>query len=336
MTSPHSTLEKNSDLLDWVLIAKGIGIILVVIGHYNPQGSPSYWNELNKLIYSFHMPLFFILSGYLFSPNKYSYYELLLNKFKRLIYPFITIAIIFIFIKLGMGKLVHLDHPVTSESIINLFINPVHSYMPLLWFVYSLFLMFLLYPLINKIIKNNIAILILFIAINTLVNLNLEGLNKVIFNFPFFVLGIIIRENSSIIKTSTNSMATLTALITFSTIYYFYNYPQTIYLTTFLLATSGSFLIISLSKRLSMYSLKNFLRKTLVRVGAFSMSIYFFHPLFESTIRIFFSQLKQTNLSFELIATIAILSGVIFPYLAEKHVFYKYNFTKQYFLGLSK
>lgn len=47
---------------DWD-IAKGIGILLVVMGHL---GIPP---MLSNAIYLFHMPLFFILSGLLFAPK---------------------------------------------------------------------------------------------------------------------------------------------------------------------------------------------------------------------------------------------------------------------------
>lgn len=43
-----------------VTIAKGIGIILMVIGHSGLDGYPT------RLIYMFHMPLFFFLSGFCF------------------------------------------------------------------------------------------------------------------------------------------------------------------------------------------------------------------------------------------------------------------------------
>lgn len=47
----------------WVDVCKGIGIILVVLGH---TGSP-----FVRLIYSFHMLLFFIISGFLVSDKTY-------------------------------------------------------------------------------------------------------------------------------------------------------------------------------------------------------------------------------------------------------------------------
>ena len=40
---------------DWIDVLKGIGIILVVIGHVNTKGFLVQW------LYTFHMPLFFAL-----------------------------------------------------------------------------------------------------------------------------------------------------------------------------------------------------------------------------------------------------------------------------------
>ena len=52
--------------IEYIDIAKGIGMILVVIGHcINDKTFPGTW------IYSFHMPLFFVLSGLCFSDKKY-------------------------------------------------------------------------------------------------------------------------------------------------------------------------------------------------------------------------------------------------------------------------
>ena len=46
--------------IEWVDEAKGIGIILVMLGHCYLNWNFCFW------FYSFHMPLFFILSGYTF------------------------------------------------------------------------------------------------------------------------------------------------------------------------------------------------------------------------------------------------------------------------------
>jgi acyltransferase len=51
---------------DWIDSLKGMAIILVIVGHLNTLSS-----ELNQYIYSFHMPLFFFISGYLINFEKY-------------------------------------------------------------------------------------------------------------------------------------------------------------------------------------------------------------------------------------------------------------------------
>lgn len=48
---------------NWIDWAKSIGIMLVIMGHYG-MGDKIY----GTFIYAFHMPLFFIVSGYLFTP----------------------------------------------------------------------------------------------------------------------------------------------------------------------------------------------------------------------------------------------------------------------------
>lgn len=68
--------------IEWIDIAKGIGIILVVIGHI------SQIKVLNNAIYSFHMPLFFILSGYLYKRKE----KFTKSKLKKILIPYLVFA----------------------------------------------------------------------------------------------------------------------------------------------------------------------------------------------------------------------------------------------------
>ena len=67
--------------IEWVDVAKGIGIFLVVLGHTSAQ--------LRNLIYGFHMPLFFFLSGVVFNKEKYSIKGFVKSRFNSLILPYI-------------------------------------------------------------------------------------------------------------------------------------------------------------------------------------------------------------------------------------------------------
>lgn len=72
-------------------IAKGIGILLMVIGH---TGCPKW---LHDSIYSFHMPLFFILSGICLNEKrlKSSFKDYAYSRIKRLYLPFIKYGLFF-------------------------------------------------------------------------------------------------------------------------------------------------------------------------------------------------------------------------------------------------
>lgn len=66
-------------------IAKGIGISLVVLGH------TTHCEMLSSWIYSFHMPLFFFLSGVLFTPAGI---EGTIKRCKKILIPYFVFAIL--------------------------------------------------------------------------------------------------------------------------------------------------------------------------------------------------------------------------------------------------
>jgi acyltransferase len=73
----------------WVDNLRAIGIFLVVWAHHDLEIS----GYLLKYIYSFHMPLFFIVSGYLFTPQKYGCLrEFIGRKIRTLIVPYMLFS----------------------------------------------------------------------------------------------------------------------------------------------------------------------------------------------------------------------------------------------------
>jgi fucose 4-O-acetylase-like acetyltransferase len=329
-------VEAGRDSFEWVLIAKGIGIILVVVGHFYPETSPSYWLAIRNIIYSFHMPLFFILSGYLYSHGKYSYPDLIKTKAKRLLYPFVTIAVAFLLIKYAAGRVVNLEYPVNIDSIYALLLNPIKSYMPLLWFVHALFLVFAIYPL-ARLVLNNLSILLLLLVINTVLGSDYLVFGKMLANMPFFVIGVILRENRTFSRRAITAdwryIVALVAmfLLTYVIIQLSVN-TKSIYLSRFLLGVIGSWLVINICHALSDKKING----VLLLIGYYSMTIYLLHPLFESTVRIAFLQVfKHMQVPFAIIAFVAITCGIVFPLMLEKAVLRKYWITKKFVLGLA-
>lgn len=87
-------------------IGKGLAILFVYLGHsilYHPivmEDMYPWCHWLERVIVSFNMPMFFIISGYLFSKTKKSSGELYKGKTLRIVIPYLTTMAVIIGSKL--------------------------------------------------------------------------------------------------------------------------------------------------------------------------------------------------------------------------------------------
>lgn len=89
----------------WIDVCKGVGILAVAMGHML-LSTRQYRVEtvLMYIIYSFHMPFFFYLSGLNLKCNKESKI-FITNKFKTIFVPYLSLCVIdFIIMSIGNGK----------------------------------------------------------------------------------------------------------------------------------------------------------------------------------------------------------------------------------------
>jgi Fucose 4-O-acetylase and related acetyltransferases len=141
--------------LHWIDALKGIGIILVVLAHYSlPIAFDTY-------IFSFHMPLFFFISGFLFDFVKYaeSASNFVKGRFKSLIVPYFCFAVItcifcFLIDELytpGITSIKFFENSML-HGISHIFVafGPAVSYNPPLWFLTCLFVTELLFYGLEK------------------------------------------------------------------------------------------------------------------------------------------------------------------------------------------
>ncbi|MFH0809760.1 MAG: acyltransferase family protein [Pseudomonadota bacterium] len=337
MTSEKSGSEH---LVKTVLVAKGIAIILVVIGHYRPPGAPEYWATLRAGIYTFHMPLFFLLSGYLYHGlKKRSYRDHLKNKLHRLIIPFLSVALFFLAVKYLPNCYLKLENPITTASVINVFLDPWNSYIPMLWFVYTLLLIFMLYPALELCVKKPGHILLLSILIFLIPMPHLFCLDKLSENLPYFSLGVLLSYHVRLDRKQP-LLASALILVASAMICYLPAHIATSCdshrcLTLIKLATgmTGCLLCLLLSNKIQEY-FPTSIALWLATVGVFSMSIYLFHTLFESSARVVFYQLMRADNHFEARALFAVASGVLMPMVLARYVLQRFYFTRKYLLGL--
>ncbi|MDD2907510.1 MAG: acyltransferase family protein [Candidatus Gracilibacteria bacterium] len=173
--------------ISWVDNLRGIGIILIVLGHcFFPDNS-----LLIKFLFTFHVGLFFFLSGYLFNSEKHSDFLLFVkNKFFRLIIPFFIFNIImFSFYKIKEllgGNVFFVDFDSFFKGIFYASYLPNHSEFILTniptWFLVSLFVVSIYYFLLNKFVKNRLFRVIILFLISFLVFIESK---YVVFRLPF-------------------------------------------------------------------------------------------------------------------------------------------------------
>jgi fucose 4-O-acetylase-like acetyltransferase len=73
--------------IKWIDFSKGIAILLVVIGHSFEETKSGHYPRL--IIYSFHIPFFFFIAGYLFgNSDTKKFIQYSSGKFKRLLAPY--------------------------------------------------------------------------------------------------------------------------------------------------------------------------------------------------------------------------------------------------------
>ena len=79
-------MDKMKEYKLWLDIAKGYGMIFVIFGHL-------YHMTAKAIVYIFHMPLFYFLSGYTYNP-KGTFKEFFFKKVKRFAIPYIVLGVL--------------------------------------------------------------------------------------------------------------------------------------------------------------------------------------------------------------------------------------------------
>lgn len=133
-------MKDMGDRIEYIDIAKGIGIVLVIVGHvvwggnYPMKGAES----LSNFIYSFHMPLFFIISGLCIKDSKRIAKPVLKKMARAYLLPYAVWSVIYLAVfqldsLLGhQTSLITLNNDLFDHAISDCGLAP-------LWFLLALF-----------------------------------------------------------------------------------------------------------------------------------------------------------------------------------------------------
>ena len=201
--------------IEWLDIAKGLGVFLVVIGHlwYN-----CLFPVVNQIIYSFHMPMFFVLSGFVFKKGQLKLGSFIVAKSKRLLLP------TFIFFVLGVIALI-----ISKASLITILKTFffIEGFCPLnapCWYFITLFQLLVIAYFFNldklSFLFKGIVILVVLILGFFVYEFEIFlpfGINRTIISLVFFTIGSMIgqanRENKKIQKTYLKVLTCLVFII---------------------------------------------------------------------------------------------------------------------------
>lgn len=151
-------ITKNSTKrIEWIDYAKCLGILLVIFGH-------SYSSPLTSWLYTFHMPLFFFLSGLTFKVSG-SFKDFTKRKAKGLLVPYLGYSVIRL-AWLSLLAIAQHNIAVIPKYLLGIFICTRETdYSIGLWFLPLLFAAeMLLYPVFRYAKKSSAQIIILILC----------------------------------------------------------------------------------------------------------------------------------------------------------------------------
>lgn len=264
-------------------IMKGIGILAVIAGH--SAGQLTFVDAVSwKLIYSFHMPMFFIIAGY-FYKEKHELLQKTKRDFKRLILPYIATSICFFFYQMLTDETFCTTYKYTLIAFLwgtgeshTSAIWPNMPHIGAIWFLLALFWCRTFFNIIFIKTKHPYIIVIITAVIATIIDryvINLPlGILPGLSALSFYLLGYYFRH----FKINQYEIL-LCAVCWIIHIFYsridmcncFYKYyPIDILGTTF-----GTMLAYIISKKISFFSYSKYITK----LGQTSLIILCFHTL---------------------------------------------------------
>ena len=195
-------MQDRNNLISFLQV---FGILLVVVGHSN-YGAPEtpLWHTW---IYSFHMPLFMFISGFLLrygierkqttltDTPLYGNKGFIWKKVKRLLIPYVVISTLAFFPKALLSRFAARSLEISWDAYIKMLVYPWDNVIIFFWFLPTLFIIFLIVmygarmlqkldkPMFHGILLILLALLHVFNPLEGIMLLNLQGVVAYLFYF---------------------------------------------------------------------------------------------------------------------------------------------------------
>ncbi|MCK5773556.1 MAG: acyltransferase family protein [Thermoplasmata archaeon] len=157
--------------IGWADNLKFVGIALIILGHFHIP------LEFQQYIYSFHVPLFFFISGFIFKSTRYgSYPKYLIKRVRSLLVPYFIFAFLawthWFYNKTRVDPMDYIlrnyDHYFIGAIEKIIYSNELSPFNEPLWFLTCLFIVVNIYYPIGRFVKRWQAILPILVAFSIL------------------------------------------------------------------------------------------------------------------------------------------------------------------------
>jgi fucose 4-O-acetylase-like acetyltransferase len=200
----RETAARRPGFLADIERAKGLAIILVVIGHVvarEPPAHNEWYVTLKEAIYLFHMPFFMYLGGLVFfhvgdavDPRP-SYRAYLIRRAERLLVPFLSLGLLILLAKIVAERFLHVDNTPASisDGLQSLFWHTEQSPATSVWYIFVAFVYCGLTPILVKLSQGRLwPALLLAAVLHCLTVPQIAYLNRVAYFLVYFMIGCVV------------------------------------------------------------------------------------------------------------------------------------------------
>ena len=300
-----------SNRIEWIDALKGFAILVVVIGHCVADSLHSntfpiyqdYMQMFYDFIYSFHMPFFFTISGFVFYLGKKNINTK--NKLLNFSLIYVIWSTLMWISKYVMAK--DVNNPVTLVDLFSIVYKPIMIY----WYLYVLIFMYLVVSLLKiERVSGKVLLFSAIIAIGVkFLHLEIAIVNQLLYHMYFFLAGGYCFSSGLLTKIRKREfLLSIFVLLANIFLYLFASpLPETVVIIKgFIIANVASlacFFAISNMKPMSV----------LVLMGANTLQIYVMHCFFTGGLRVVFKHLACSNIY--LYFLLGTLMGIVIPIL---------------------
>lgn len=323
--------------LEWLESIRGGAILLVVLGHLTLINGVGAYSEI---IYLFHMPLFFAISGFLYGykelKNIGSPRVLIKKKIISLGIPYIVFSIIYICFNVVMQRFIQTNTVTSLKNIVMLLWNPVAQY----WFVWVLLIYFIIVSCFGNTYSRLKVLTVFSFLVSLSENIMMKGLRTTYHNglayFFYFTFAAMMGYNFIKRKNKELCLDIITVVVflisggTFVFLVWKRSFLETSVFRTMSLRVLG---IVAFSTSTICITKMAIIKKILMKIGNYSWYIFLFHSYFLCFVRTVLKRIIPAgNSVIEVFVgmIVSVVGCMLIGYISQKISWLDYLFYPQH------